>query len=86
MNEIYNILKGFFKDNKSLVVYSVGFQVLYSILETILIPLVLAGAFNNITSLPKLKKHLISTMNGFQSTQLTKNTWIFFQKKKLKRN
>ena len=59
MNEIYKILKRFFEDNKSLVLYSVGFQVLYSILETILIPLVLAGAFNNIMSFPKLKKYLI---------------------------
>jgi len=59
MNEIFNILKGFFKDNKSLVFYSVGFQILYSILETILIPLVIAGAFNNISSLPKLKTQLI---------------------------
>ena len=59
MNEIYKILKGFFENNKSLVFSSIGFQILYSILETILIPLVLAGAFNNITSPPKLKKQLL---------------------------
>ena len=69
MNELIKILAGFFKDNKLLVMSSVGLQIIYSILETIIIPTILAGAFNNINTPEKFGSQLILLIgNIFLST------------------
>jgi ABC-type multidrug transport system fused ATPase/permease subunit len=59
MNELFRILKGFYNQNKSLVISSIFFQILYSIFETIVIPYILAGTFNNIKNSKEFKLNII---------------------------
>lgn len=59
MNELFRILKGFYNQNKSLVISSIFFQILYSIFETIVIPYILAGTFNNIKNSKEFKFNII---------------------------
>lgn len=59
MNELFKLLEGFFKKNKSLVLSSIGFQIIYSVLESIIIPFILADAFNNIGNFKIFRNDLI---------------------------
>jgi len=59
MNELFRILKGFYKQNKSLVISSIFFQILYAIFETIIIPYIIAGTFNNIKNSKEFKYNII---------------------------
>ena len=59
MYELFKILKEFFNENKSLVIISISIQIIYSVLEFIIIPFILAGAFNNINNIGKLKIKLL---------------------------
>ena len=59
MNELFRILKGFYNQNKSLVISSIFFQILYSIFETIVIPYIIAGTFNNIKNSKEFKYNII---------------------------
>ena len=59
MKELFRMLKGFYNENKRLVIISVIFQVIYSIFETIVIPYILAGTFNNIKNAKDFKYNII---------------------------
>ena len=59
MKELFKLLEGFYSKNKSLVIASVVFQIIYSVLESIVVPFILAGAFNNISNSEKFKIQLI---------------------------
>lgn len=59
MYELFKLLEGFFKNNKSLVISSIGFQIIYSVLESIIIPFILADAFNNIGNFEIFRNDLI---------------------------
>jgi ABC-type multidrug transport system fused ATPase/permease subunit len=59
MYELFKILLQFFNENKSLVIMSISIQIIYSVLEFIIIPFILAGAFNNIKNLDKLRDKLL---------------------------
>ncbi len=59
MKELQKILKGFYNENKKLVITTIIVQIITSLLEYILVPLILSNAFNNIKQLPILKKDLI---------------------------
>ena len=59
MSELLKLMKDFYNKNKSLVICSILFQVLYSVIESIIIPFVLSGAFNNIKDSEKFKSQLI---------------------------
>jgi ABC-type multidrug transport system fused ATPase/permease subunit len=60
MYELFKILIGFFNENKSLVIMSISIQIIYSVLEFIIIPFILAGAFNNINDLKKFRDQLLT--------------------------
>lgn len=59
MKEIFKLLKEFFNQHKSLVISSIFFQVVYAILESIIIPMIIAGSFNNIQYPEIFKQKLI---------------------------
>ena len=59
MYELFKLLEEFYKHNKNLVTFSILFQVLHSVLETVIIPFILAGAFNNINNSEMFKMQLI---------------------------
>jgi len=59
MHELFRLLKGFYNENKSLVILSIFFQILYSVFDNIIIPYVIAGTFNNIKNSKEFKYDLI---------------------------
>ena len=59
MSELLRLMLDFYNNDKSLVIFSVLFQVIYSILEFIIVPFILAGAFINIKDSNKFKTQLI---------------------------
>ena len=59
MLELFTLLKDFFNKNKKLVISSITVQIIYSILETILLPYILSGAFNNIDKTDVFLQQLI---------------------------
>ena len=65
MYEILRIFKGFFDKNSSLVIISVLLQIFYSIVQTIVIPYVLSGTFNNIGNSDEFKKQLIKLVGSW---------------------
>lgn len=59
MDETYKLIKEFFIHNKSLVILTILSEMTHSILESIVVPLLLANAFNNIDNIVILKEQLI---------------------------
>lgn len=59
MSELLKLLEDFYLQNKELVTWSVLLQVIWSVLETIVVPFILSGAFNNIDNIGKFKTQLL---------------------------
>jgi len=78
MNELFRILKGFYNQNKSLVISSIFFQILYSIFETIVIPYILAGTFNNIKNSKEFKFNIIKLVACWIVIKLVRAISLYF--------
>ena len=78
MYELFKILSGFFNENKCLVIMSIGIQIIYSVLEFIIIPFILAGAFNNINNLGELKNKLINLVATWLIVKLVGSLSLHF--------
>lgn len=78
MYELFKILSCFFKENKCLVIASIGIQIIYSVLEFIIIPFILAGAFNNINNFGELKNKLINLVATWLIVKLVGSLSLHF--------
>ena len=81
MNELLKLMINFYKQNKSLVISSVFFQILHSVLQSIIIPFILAGAFNNINNLGVFKNQLLQLVGLWIIINIVSSISLHFHNK-----
>ena len=81
MYELFKLMKDFFEKNKSLVITSVIFQALYSIMEAIVKPFLLAGTFNSISNSEVFKQHIIKLIGLWIIVKLIGSLSLYYHNK-----
>ena len=81
MYELFKLMKDFFEKNKSLVITSVIFQALYSIMEAIVKPFILAGTFNNIGNSEVFKQNIIKLIGLWIIVKLIGSLSLYYHNK-----
>ena len=81
MDETRKLIKNFYYNNKSLVISNIFFEIAYSLIEFIVIPILLSDAFNNIENIEILKKQLIKLVLSWIIIKITYSISIYFHNK-----
>ena len=78
MDETVKLLSMFFQQHSKLVMTSIGLEVIYSVVDSVIIPLLLADAFNNIQNIEILKMQLIKLVLSWVVIKLVFSFSLYF--------
>ena len=81
MDETNKLLQEFFKQNKVLVSSTILFQIINALLDSVIVPLLLAGTFNNIDNPEIFKKQLIKLVLSWIIIKIVFSISLHYQNK-----
>ena len=81
MDETLKLINNFYLNNKPLVIANIFFEITYSVIESIVIPLLLSDTFNNIDNIQIFKTQLIKLVLSWIIIKITFSISIYFHNK-----